>query len=72
MTWGPKCDVTLYVSDEFNETFPTIAVTNYTGYKQLWAKTRSTVQLIYDQEWLINTFDSKRYEWWKKSIPKLI
>ena len=62
MTWGPKCDVILYISDTFNETFPTIAVTNYTGYKSLWAKTRSTIQLLYDQyidkaEWFLKADD---------------
>ena len=61
-TWGSRCGKTLYISDTNNETFPTIAVTNYTGHKQLWAKTRKTFELIYDKyfddfDWFLKADD---------------
>ena len=48
-TWSKLCNKTLYVSDETNETFPTITVTNRTGWGETWVKTRKGIELLYSE-----------------------
>ena len=50
----------MYISDKNNTSFPTISVTNYTGRDYLWAKTRNTLQLIYENY-------IKDYDWFLKA-----
>ena len=38
-TWGSKCDKLLFISDENDNTIPTIQL-GQPGYKNLWSKTR--------------------------------
>ena len=59
-TWAKKCNKTLYVSDEDNSAFPTIKVTNKTGYQQMWAKTRNTLLLLYKEYFPM-------YDWYFKA-----
>ncbi|XP_075253341.1 glycoprotein-N-acetylgalactosamine 3-beta-galactosyltransferase 1-like [Convolutriloba macropyga] len=77
-TWSSQCNKTLFISDDGifsvydllqlnwvskeNLTFPTIEVTIASGYNQLWAKTRNTLELLYqkyfnDYEWFLKADD---------------
>ena len=53
--WTYLCNKTLFVSDENDDTFPTIKVTNKTGYREIWAKSRNALELVYSK--YLNKFD---------------
>ena len=55
-SWAILCNQTLFVSDEYNATFPTIKVTNATGYDEVWAKTRKSLEYLYSKFYL-------KYDW---------
>ena len=48
-TWAKLCNKTLYVSDSENSTFPTIKLSQRTGFREMWAKTRKEMDLLYSE-----------------------
>ena len=59
-TWAKLCNKTLYVSDSENSTFPTINVTQRSGFHETWAKTRKEMQLLYSEY-------IDKYDWFFKA-----
>ena len=61
-TWAKLCNKTLYVSDSENSTFPTIKLSQITGFTGMWAKTRREMNLLYSEyidkyDWFIKADD---------------
>ena len=54
-TWSKLCNKTLFLSDENDPIFPTIKVTNRTGFGEVWAKTRKGMEMLYSK--YLNKFD---------------
>ena len=62
-TWAKRCDETIFISDENNTSFPTLAPPGvHAGYKALWSKTVSTFRYLHqnylnDFDWFMKTDD---------------
>ncbi|XP_033639890.1 glycoprotein-N-acetylgalactosamine 3-beta-galactosyltransferase 1-like [Asterias rubens] len=61
-TWGPRCDVTLYMSSKADPTFPAIGLPVEEGRKNLWNKTLNAFNYIYqnhfnDADWFMKADD---------------
>ena len=61
-TWGPRCDVTLYMSSKVDPDFPAIGLPVSEGRNSLWNKTKAAFQYIYehhfnDADWFMKVDD---------------
>ena len=62
-TWGKRCDKVLYISDQIDDSIPTITLPGVLpGYEHLWSKTLITFQHLYEQyanqfDWFLKTDD---------------
>lgn len=61
-TWGKRCDVLLFVSDQENQEFPTIPINITAGREYLSLKTLSAFQYIYENyldkaDWFLKADD---------------
>ncbi|XP_033639685.1 glycoprotein-N-acetylgalactosamine 3-beta-galactosyltransferase 1-like [Asterias rubens] len=61
-TWGPRCDVILYMSSETDPEFPTVGLDVKEGRPALWNKTRAAIMYIYkhhfnDADWFMKADD---------------
>ncbi|XP_038044727.1 glycoprotein-N-acetylgalactosamine 3-beta-galactosyltransferase 1-like [Patiria miniata] len=61
-TWGPRCDVTLYMSTQADPEFPAIGLDVSEGRDNLWNKTRTAFRYVYrhhfqDADWFMKADD---------------
>ena len=61
-TWGPRCDVTLYMSSKTDLDFPAVGLPVNEGRKHLWKKTKEAILYIYkhhfnDADWFFKADD---------------
>ncbi|XP_022087177.1 glycoprotein-N-acetylgalactosamine 3-beta-galactosyltransferase 1-like [Acanthaster planci] len=61
-TWGPRCDVTLYMSSQTDPDFPAIGLDVAEGRSALWNKTKSSFRYIFkhhlnDADWFMKADD---------------
>ncbi|XP_022096877.1 glycoprotein-N-acetylgalactosamine 3-beta-galactosyltransferase 1-like isoform X2 [Acanthaster planci] len=59
-TWGPRCDVTLYMSSQADPSFPAVALNVAEGRNSLWNKTRAALKYVYEHH-------SQEAEWFMKA-----
>ncbi|XP_038045095.1 glycoprotein-N-acetylgalactosamine 3-beta-galactosyltransferase 1-like [Patiria miniata] len=61
-TWGPRCDVTLYMSSQSDPDFPAVGLDVAEGRDALWSKTKASFLYIYqhhfnDADWFMKADD---------------
>ena len=62
-TWAPRCDKTLFISDQDNSTFPAIYLPGVVkGYGGIWSKTVQSFRHLYknylnEYHWFMKTDD---------------
>lgn len=61
-TWGPRCDVMLYMSSKTDPDFPAVGLPVKEGRAQLWNKTKEAFLYIYkhhynDADWFLKADD---------------